>query len=64
LESDILEKMFYCYSKPLKDLLIESGCNCIADSIHSRTKKMFWIFNGTEKLNDVLTIWRSRRGRN
>jgi len=59
-----LNNLFYCYSKPLKNMLIESGCNCIADSIHSRTKKTFWIFNGTEKLNDILTIWRSRRGRN
>jgi len=53
-----LEKLFYCYSKPLKDFLVASGCFYFTSAIHNETKKKFWLFNGTEKLNSLLSVWR------
>ncbi|WP_137743259.1 hypothetical protein [Robertmurraya siralis] len=54
-------KLFYCYSKPLKEFLIENGERFITKSIHEKTRKKYWIFIGSEKLNDLLTAWRLRK---
>ena len=50
----ILEKIFYCYSKPLKDYLVENGERYIIKAIHEKTQKKYWAFMGTEKLNQLL----------
>lgn len=55
------EKLFYCYSNPLKQFLIENGERFITKSIHEKTNKKYWVFIGTEKLNSLLTKWRLRR---
>ena len=52
---------FYCYSKPLKDFLLENGERFITKSIHEKTKKKYWSFEGTEKLNNLLTEWKLRK---
>ena len=54
-------KYFYCYSKPLKDFLLENDERFIIKSIHEKTKKKYWLFEGTEKLNKLLTEWRLRK---
>ena len=58
---DILEKYFYCYSRPLKQYLYENGIRFITKSIHDKTKKSYWLFEGTEKLNKLLDEWRLRK---
>ena len=58
----ILEnRYFYCYSKPLKEFLLENGERYIVKSVHEKTKKKYWLFEGTEKLNKLLTEWRLRK---
>ena len=53
-------KYFYCYSKPLKDFLLENGSRYIIKSVHEKTKKKYWLFEGTEELNKLLLEWRCR----
>jgi len=52
-----LNNIFYCYSKPLKDFLIENKFRYFSSALHNETKKKFWMFNKTEELNKYLTIW-------
>ena len=54
-------KYFYCYSKPLKDFLLNSGERFINKSVHEKTQKKYWLFEGTEQLNNLLAEWRLRK---
>ena len=54
-------KYFYCYSKPLKDYFLENGLKYIIKSVHEKTYKKYWLFEGTEKLNNLLAEWRLRK---
>ena len=56
-----MDKIFYCYSKPLKDFLVENQERYFSSAIHNKTKKKFWMFNGNEKLNNLLTVWSKRK---
>ena len=56
-----MERYFYCYSKPLKDFLLSNGERYIVKAIHKKTKKKYWLFEGTEKLNELLAEWRLRK---
>lgn len=57
----ILKRYFYCYSKPLKDFLLDNGERYIIKAIHEKTKKKYWLFEGTEKINKLLDEWRLRK---
>ena len=52
---------FYCYSKPLKDFLLENDLRYVIKSIHEKTKKKYWLFEGTDELNKLLSEWRLRK---
>lgn len=54
-------KYFYCYSKPLKDFLLGNDLRYIIKSVHEKTNKKYWLFEGTEQLNQLLTEWRLRK---
>lgn len=56
-----MERYFYCYSKPLKDFLLDNGERYIIKAIHEKTKKKYWLFEGTEKLNKLLDEWRCHK---
>lgn len=56
-----MNKYFYCYSWPLKDFLIENGQVSIVSGIHPTTKKKYWVFDGTDELNNLLTKWKLMR---
>lgn len=53
-----VEKYFYCYSRPLKDFLVENGVFFIMHSVHDKTSKKFWVFPSSEHLNKLLDKWR------
>lgn len=53
-----MEKYFYCYSRPLKDFLVENGVQFIMHSIHDKTGKKFWVFISSKQLNGLLDKWR------
>jgi hypothetical protein len=53
-----MNKYFYCYSFPLKEFLLNNNQKSIVAGIHPNTNKKYWVFEGTEKLNSLLTEWR------
>jgi hypothetical protein len=54
-------RYYYCYSRPQKDFFIENGLKEILVAIHPKTKKRYWVFDGDETLNALLTQWRLHR---
>ena len=38
--------------------LCENGEKYIVKSIHNKTHKKYWLFEGNEKLNNLLAKWR------
>lgn len=57
-----MDRYFYCYSYPLKEFLLYNGQVSIVAGIHPKTHKKYWVFNGTEQLNNLLTEWKLRKG--
>ena len=54
-------KYFYCYSKPLKDFLLENGLRYVLKANHDKTKKKYWVFHSCSKIDEVLDEWRLRK---
>lgn len=45
-------RYFYCYSKRLKNALVKNGFNYICVGTNSKTGGKFYLFLGTEALNN------------
>ena len=56
-----MNRYFYCYSWPLKEFLINNGQSSVVAGMHPKTNKRYWVFEGTEKLNSLLTEWKLRK---
>ena len=48
-----MDRYFYCYSYPLKEFLLSNGQVSIVAGIHPKTHKKYWVFNGTEQLDNL-----------
>lgn len=58
-----MNRYFYCYSYNLKEFFKENGLRFVAASVNMNTQKKCWVFEGDEKLNELLGVWRSRRSK-
>ena len=56
-----MNRYFYCYSYPLKEFLRSSGLRFITAAVNMNTQKKYWVFEGTQELNRLLDVWRSKR---
>ena len=56
-----MNRYFYCYSYPLKEFFKSSGLQFVTASVNLKTNKRYWVFEGTDELNELLAVWRSRR---
>jgi hypothetical protein len=56
-----VDKYFYCYSYPLKEFLLSNEQKSIVVGRHPKTNKKYWVFEGTEQLNNLLTEWKLRK---
>ena len=56
-----MSQYFYCYSWPLKEFLVNNGQGSIVSGIHPATNKKYWVFNGSQELNLLLTEWKKRK---
>lgn len=56
-----MNKYFYCYSWPLKEFLIQNGCEIVMYSKNLNTKKTFWVFENSRQITDLLDEWRLRK---
>ena len=54
-------KYFYCYSKPLKDFILENGEHFILKATHDKTHKQYWVFESSKKIDELLAEWRLRK---
>ena len=50
--SDFMEKYFFCYSNRLYKALIANGFKPICVALNCRTHGKFWLFVGTDELNE------------
>lgn len=51
-----MNRLFYCYSIKLKKELNNFGIKYLHSGVHNKTKKTFWVFEGTKELNDYLEL--------
>lgn len=51
-------KLFPCYSLPLRKFLKNKGVLYELVGLHPETKKMFWVYIKNEKLNNYLKEWK------
>lgn len=56
-----MNRYFYCYSYNLKCFLLENDQRFITSSINKNTNKKFWVFEGTDELNELLECWKNRK---
>lgn len=54
-------RYYYCYSYPQKEFLKKNGLRYITAAINETAGKRYWLFEGTEKLNELLQVWRDNR---
>ena len=47
-----MNKFFYCYSERLKNALLANGFKYVCEGINKNTKSRFYLFVGTEELNN------------
>jgi hypothetical protein len=57
-ENFIMNRYFYCYSYPLKEFFKKNGIGYITAAQNKTTEKTYWLFEGSEKLNNLLQEWR------
>ena len=56
-----MKNYFYCYSPRLKSRLLDEGERFICVGINEKSGRKFWLFETTDKLNDVLNTWRREK---
>lgn len=57
-------KLFPCYSIPLKEFLKSKGIRYELRGLHPDSKLMFWIYMRDEKLNECLKEWKETKPNN
>ena len=56
-----MKKYFYCYSWNLKEFLTSNNIPIVMYSKNPNTNKMFWVFENSAKITELLNVWRSRK---
>lgn len=56
-----MNRYFYCYSYNLKCFLKSNGLSFITAAVNMNTQKKYWVFEGTEELNKLLDVWKTRK---
>ena len=54
-------KIFYCYSMKLRDFFADNGLRYFNTNTNPSTDKRYWMYEGTEKLNNLLKVWRTKQ---
>lgn len=54
-------RYYYCYSYHQKEFLKNNGLRYVLASINQTTNKKYWVFEGTNELNELLQVWRENR---
>ena len=54
-------KIFYCYSRNLRDYFAKQDIRYLNTNINPSTNKRYWMYEGTEQLNNLLKTWRTEK---
>lgn len=54
-------KIFYCYSRNLRDYFTKHDIKYLNTNINPSTNKRYWMYEGTEQLNNLLKTWRTNK---
>ena len=54
-------KLYCCFSVPLRDYLSENGIRYDMCALNEKTHKTMWIYIRTDKLNNLLKTWSLRK---
>jgi hypothetical protein len=49
--------IYYCYSLKLYHFLRAFGERCISSKVNSKTRKRYWLFNKSERLDKIITLY-------
>lgn len=55
-----MENLYCCYSLNLRNYLYENGLKYELAALNPNSKKLFWIYMKTEKLDSLLTKWSAK----
>ena len=58
---EIMNRLFCCYSLNLRDFLYKHGVKYELCALNPNSKKMFWVYFRTEKLNTLLDEWSANK---
>ncbi len=54
------EKIYCCYSLPLRNFLFKNNLRYELAALNPNSKKLFWIYIKNDKLDRLLTQWQSK----
>ena len=60
IEEKKMDKLYCCYSINLRNFLYENGLQYELAALNPNSKKLFWVYLKTEKLDKLLTKWSSK----
>lgn len=55
-----MDKLYCCYSINLRNYLYENGLMYELAALNPNSKKLFWVYIKSEKLDRLLTKWSSK----
>lgn len=54
-------KLYCCYSLPLRNYLRKNGVKYHLAALNPNSKKLFWVYIKTEKLDELLNRWSANK---
>ena len=54
-------KLFCCFSIPLRDFLTIHNVRYEICALNEKSKKTMWVYMRTQKLNELLTEWSTKK---
>lgn len=55
------DKLYCCYSLPLRDFLYSKGLRYELAALNPNSKKLFWVYIKDKKLDILLTEWATNK---
>ena len=54
-------KLYCCYSLPLRNYLMKNGMKYNLAALNPNSKKLFWVYIKSEKLDELLNRWSTNK---
>lgn len=60
-DENLIKRFYWCFSVKEKKYLMEKGHPYLFACTHYKRKKIFWVFDQTERLKKDVKIWKKER---